>query len=228
MASRAFFTQAGDPAWRPANSPSSGVVVAIHPVGNATPGHESSGPQADALHGLLSDALSALAVYDDENSRQCAHHLKLALRAHLQRNGAPAARPPRPRSGLSKVQATAALALIMERLDSNITTQELSNACRLSRGHFSRAFKLTFGSTPHRFLVARRIELACQLLSESQDALADVALRCGFNDQPHFTRVFKSMTGLTPHAWRLAACQGEAGRLFPVHADATRLHSSIV
>ncbi|WP_345774966.1 helix-turn-helix domain-containing protein [Sinorhizobium prairiense] len=40
------------------------------------------------------------------------------------------------------------------------------------------------------------------MLLESDAALSEVAISCGFSDQSHFTRVFSSIVGTTPGAWR--------------------------
>jgi AraC-like DNA-binding protein len=123
----------------------------------------------------------------------------------------------RPQAGLTRRQAETALKLIDNRLEHKLGMSELSAACHISRGHFSRAFKVTFGQTPHRFVLIRRVEMACRLMASSGDPLADIAIRCGFNDQPHFTRVFKVLTEETPHAWR--AIRADSAR---TSTDATR------
>ena len=40
------------------------------------------------------------------------------------------------------------------------------------------------------------------MLRDPDRPLIDVALACGFADQPHFTRVFKRLTGQTPREHR--------------------------
>jgi AraC family transcriptional regulator len=162
-------------------------------------GHYEPGSGDDDIHASVVTALSTIATRSDASSRQCAHHLQMALRGYASPGSDKASRT---QAGLTRRQAGTALRLINERLDAKLAMSELSAACHISRGHFSRAFKVTFGETPHRFVLMRRIELACSLLATSRDPLADIAVRCGFNDQPHFTRVFKVLTDQTPNAWR--------------------------
>jgi transcriptional regulator GlxA family with amidase domain len=45
-----------------------------------------------------------------------------------------------------------------------VSLAELARACDLSPGHFARAFKQTTGQSPHRWLIAQRIEKAKQLM----------------------------------------------------------------
>jgi AraC family transcriptional regulator len=71
-----------------------------------------------------------------------------------------------------------------------------------SEAYFSRAFKRTFGESPHAFLVRRRLQLAKQYMLETDAPLTDIALRCGFSDQAHFCKHFRQISGATPASWR--------------------------
>jgi AraC family transcriptional regulator len=93
-------------------------------------------------------------------------------------------------------------------IDTHITgpmlVAELGALVQLSEAHFSRAFRRTFGQSPHAFVIGRRVELAAQYMLETEATLSDIALRCGFTDQPHLCRHFRQITGRTPAAWRRA------------------------
>ena len=97
---------------------------------------------------------------------------------------------------------------VRDYIDSHITGPLLvADLCALfqrSEAHFSRAFKRTFGESPHAFLVRRRVELAAQCMLTSNASLSDIALRCGFSDQPHLCKHFRQASGQTPAAWRRA------------------------
>jgi AraC-like DNA-binding protein len=71
-----------------------------------------------------------------------------------------------------------------------------------SAGHFSRSFRRTFGHSPHAFLIRYRLERAAQYMVNTDAALSDIALRCGFTDQAHLSRRFSQAMGQTPSAWR--------------------------
>jgi AraC-like DNA-binding protein len=88
---------------------------------------------------------------------------------------------------------------------SNPSLAELARACGLSRGHFTRAFKITTGLSPHQWLLRHRIEKARDMLVRTELPLAQIALRCGFADQSHLTRVFGMAVGDSPAAWRRRA-----------------------
>lgn len=159
---------------------------------------------SEVIARLLQQALvGAQQVHGASNARVI-EHIRLAISAHAEtspRVTAPVI-PLRVSGGLAAWQAAAAEKLILEQLDSQVLTATLAQACSLSRGHFSRLFKKTFGLPPHKWQRERRLEMAKHLLSDPRCALADIAIRCGFNDQAHFTRVFKLMTEQTPVTWR--------------------------
>ncbi|NDG39315.1 MAG: AraC family transcriptional regulator [Betaproteobacteria bacterium] len=69
-------------------------------------------------------------------------------------------------------------------------------------GDFLKAFKLTFGMTPHQFLLESRMVRAKSLLAEGK-ALTAVALELGFASHAHFSATFRARTGHTPSAYRL-------------------------
>ena len=91
---------------------------------------------------------------------------------------------------------------IEENLDKSITVRDLSAVLYRTQAHFSRAFKRTFGLSPHAYVLRRRIERAGQLMLEGNTPLSEIALRCGFTDQAHFSKRFRLHTGATPTAWR--------------------------
>ena len=85
-----------------------------------------------------------------------------------------------------------------------ILVKDLGAVVQLSEAHFSRAFKRTFGESPHAFVLRRRLEFAAQYLLQTDASLCEIALRCGFSDQPHLCRAFRHAMGTPPAAWRRA------------------------
>ena len=92
-----------------------------------------------------------------------------------------------------------------------IRVADLCALIQRSEGHFSRAFKRTFGAFPHAFVIQRRVELAAQYMLETDVCLSDIALRCGFTDQAHLCKHFRQATGETPAAWRRARRRQDFG-----------------
>lgn len=96
------------------------------------------------------------------------------------------------------------LDFVEEQFSQPITIEDLARVAGLSPAHFSRLFKEVLGDSPHQFLINYRVEQAKKMLAEPGKPLIDVALGCGFSDQPHFNRVFKKLIGLTPREYRAA------------------------
>jgi AraC family transcriptional regulator len=133
----------------------------------------------------------------------CVDHVVSALQAYLgQRHNLVALSPAGARGGLAPWQLRRAKDIMGSRLDESVPLTELARACKLSPGHFSRAFKQTTGKPPHRWLMEQRIDKAKQLLADTTSSLVEIAMTCGFADQSHFTRVFSRITESSPGAWR--------------------------
>ncbi len=91
-----------------------------------------------------------------------------------------------------------------------VRSRELESVTGLSRYELARQFRVAFGTSPHRYLLMRRLELARERMGAGR-RLVEVALESGFADQAHFTRVFRSAYGLTPARYRaLRATSGPA------------------
>ena len=129
---------------------------------------------------------------------------------------------------------------VRDYIDSHITGPvRVADLCALidrSEAHFSRAFKRTFGESPHAFVIWRRLELAAKYMLQTDASLCDIAQRCGFTDQAHLCKQFRQSTGRTPSAWRRARLEEadrlragdslstSAGREFDEDALGVRLH----
>jgi AraC-like DNA-binding protein len=91
---------------------------------------------------------------------------------------------------------------VEEHLSQSIRVTDLSRVVGLRVAHFSRAFGVSFGKSPHLYVIQRRLARSCELMLGSNMMLSEIALACGFNDQAHFCRLFGRYTGTTPAAWR--------------------------
>jgi AraC-like DNA-binding protein len=91
-----------------------------------------------------------------------------------------------------------------------VHSTELESITGLTRYDLARQFRIMLGTSPHRYLLMRRLELARARIHEGCP-LVEVAFDAGFADQAHFTRSFKSAFGLTPARYR-ALRTGPRGR----------------
>jgi AraC-like DNA-binding protein len=110
--------------------------------------------------------------------------------------------------GLAPWQVRRIAAYIDANLNSTITVQLLAKLARLSHWYFSRAFKASFGSPPHQYVMRRRTELAQEMMLQTESSLSQIALDCGLADQAHLTKLFRRMVGITPRAWQRTLPRG--------------------
>lgn len=107
-----------------------------------------------------------------------------------------------PRGGLAPWQTRLVIAYMTERLDQDISLQDLAEVVRLSRFHFCSAFRVATGSTPHEMLTRLRIDEPCRLLASSNQSISEIALSVGFQTPSAFAARFRKAVGLTPREFR--------------------------
>ncbi len=123
--------------------------------------------------------------------------------------------PPRT-GGLAPWQARRVARYIDENLERALTVAELAAVGGVRPGYFGKAFKSSFGVSPHAMVLQRRVARAKILIAEGDDPLKDIALACGFSDQSHLTNRFHRLAGMTPAAWRRLHAAAPA---FHAHGD---------
>ena len=106
------------------------------------------------------------------------------------------------RGGLDRRRLSRVLDYIEANLEGDLNLDGMASIACLSRYHFARAFKQAVGQSPHRYVSAKRLELAKALLIQGNRPLVDIALALGFSSQANFTRTFTLATGLAPGQYR--------------------------
>nr|WP_272210270.1 AraC family transcriptional regulator [Marinicella sp. W31]MDC2876134.1 AraC family transcriptional regulator [Marinicella sp. W31] len=91
---------------------------------------------------------------------------------------------------------------VEENLSRSIRIEEMASLARLSKSHFSRAFRESFGDSPYNYVLVQRVARAKELMIATRAPLSEIALDCGMCDQAHFCRVFKHAVGTSPDRWR--------------------------
>jgi AraC family transcriptional regulator len=147
--------------------------------------------------------LSALIESAGEPNRLYLEALGTVLAHEVTRLNAGTPRPePRMRGGLAAWQQRKVTDHIEQHVAKQIPLATLAQLARLSLYYFCRAFKQSFGVSPHRYHNNRRIELAKTLLAAPDASVTDVGLAVGFSETSSFTSSFRKTTGLTPTAYR--------------------------
>jgi AraC family transcriptional regulator len=125
---------------------------------------------------------------------------------------------PDQRGGLLSWQARKVRHYIDEHISETLSVADLAALVKWSEAHFSRSFKQALGESPYAFVIRRRVERAAQYMIETDLPLKDIALRCGFVDQPHLCRIFRQSMGDTPAAWRRACLMQTESHLYSASA----------
>ena len=151
----------------------------------------------------LTQSLLLAFKHPEQASRLFVEHVTLAVGIHAATTYGGMKLLHRPaRGGLAPWQEKRAKEILAANLDGDVPLADLARECGLSPSHFSRAFRQSTGSSPHQWLLQRRVDAAKSLLCDRKLSLSEVALACGFADQSHFTRVFTRHVGISPGVWR--------------------------
>jgi AraC-like DNA-binding protein len=103
-----------------------------------------------------------------------------------------------------------------------LSVDDMARAAGLSRAHFSREFRRTFGEPPHTYLLTRRLERAAALLRNTDRSVADVCVSVGLQSVGSFTSSFTRTYGRSPTVYR--ASFPPASRLAMIPACIVRAH----
>ena len=92
-----------------------------------------------------------------------------------------------------------------------LALEDLARIVGMSQFHFCRVFRNHVGTTPHQYILGRRMDQAKRLLWANGDvsgisiSMLEIALACDFNSPSHFAAQFKRHTGSTPLQWQRSA-----------------------
>jgi AraC-like DNA-binding protein len=95
-----------------------------------------------------------------------------------------------------------ALQLIHEQPDRPWTLGDLGHRVGLGRSAFSARFTKLVGQSMHRYLIARRMAEAAFLLETSDEGIARIATRVGYETAAAFSKLFHRHYGVSPGRYR--------------------------
>ncbi|WP_095082995.1 AraC family transcriptional regulator [Mesorhizobium sophorae] len=141
--------------------------------------------------------LSALGPLEEELDELFVADFLAQLMQSLTRH---AGQPAKPIARTAWRAATLARDYLTENFGRPVSSGELEAITGLDRYALSRHFRAAFCTSPHRFLVMRRLQSARRMIAAGEP-LAQIAIEAGFSDQSHFIRQFKKAYGMTPGRW---------------------------
>ena len=110
--------------------------------------------------------------------------------------------------GKSQAKDTAAdklkgmMVYIHEHYAEKISIRELASSVFLSERECYRVFQNHLHMTPVDYIRSCRIQIACQMLAESQVPITEVGIACGMENSSYFGKVFREAVGYTPRQYR--------------------------
>ena len=87
-------------------------------------------------------------------------------------------------------------------ITSNMTVEELAFLCNMSLSTFKRRFEVIYDTSPSKWMLAQRIQLAKDLLIHHGEKPGDVYFKVGYENHSSFTQAFRQVTGLTPSEYQ--------------------------
>ena len=94
------------------------------------------------------------------------------------------------------------LAFIQENYAEKLTLEQIAAAAAVSTRECLRCFRTCIRQSPIEYLMDYRIQVAKKYLENTDLAVTEIALRCGFNSSSYFTKQFRQLCGNTPAAYR--------------------------
>lgn len=95
-----------------------------------------------------------------------------------------------------------ALTFIHHNLNKHITVEDIVKVAPLSRRMLEIRFKKVTGESIHEYIFDLRMERFVQLLLNTDEPIADIAMEVGLSDAKNLSRQFKISKGCTPHEYR--------------------------
>ena len=106
------------------------------------------------------------------------------------------------KGGLPNWRLKRALQLLQGDLSKAHSLSDIAGSIRLHPTSFCRAFKQSTGQSPHRYLLAHRVDRAKAMMNDHERSLTQIALDCGFSGSSQFSVVFKRVVGVSPRQYR--------------------------
>lgn len=160
---------------------------------------EVSGGRDETLSALL-EHIRAELYLQNPPSAPFIQGIAQALAVHLSRTYGTDVK--RHRGGLQAYKLHRVFEAMRDELAQPFDLARLASLTELSEYHFSRVFKQSTGLSPSHYFIRLRMEEARRLLSETDDAVINIALAVGYNSPSHFASLFQKVNGVTPSQYR--------------------------
>lgn len=91
---------------------------------------------------------------------------------------------------------------LIKNIDTHITVEQLSEHFNLSPTTIKRIFKLVYGLPIFRYMRMKRMEMAMEMLSNTDETVLSIAGSLGYDNGSKFARAFHNIVGINPSEFR--------------------------
>ena len=91
---------------------------------------------------------------------------------------------------------------VHEHYAEKISVAELAAAAFISERECFRIFHNSLHMSPVEYMNSYRLQIACQILAESQETITSISHACGLGSSSHFGKMFREKVGCTPLEYR--------------------------
>lgn len=103
---------------------------------------------------------------------------------------------------LLEIRTQKMLKFIHTHYSDQITLKEIADAANISKSEASRCFHAYLQKSPVNYLMSYRLDRAKYFLQQSNETIAGIADKCGFQTASYFGKIFRREVGMTPSQYR--------------------------
>jgi len=87
-------------------------------------------------------------------------------------------------------------------IDGRLSLEELAFLCNTSVSSFKRKFLKMYGTSPQKWLLQQKMQMAANLLKHTGETPGSVYEKVGYENQSSFSKAFRQHFALTPKAFQ--------------------------
>jgi thiosulfate/3-mercaptopyruvate sulfurtransferase len=120
---------------------------------------------------------------------------------------------------ISDSRISKALAGFHDEPGGNWNVQNLADTASMSRSAFAERFQNLVGMSPMNYVTRWRMQYAHARITETTDAIGEIAADCGYQNEESFARAFRKEFGISPQAARRRETINDIAGLVSVRGD---------
>ncbi|HZI54424.1 MAG TPA: AraC family transcriptional regulator [Chitinophagaceae bacterium] len=94
------------------------------------------------------------------------------------------------------------IAFMKNNIHKQLSVEEIATQFHYSPSHYTALFKKKTGLSPIDYFIRMKIHYACQLLTQRELIIKEIADKIGYEDPYYFSRIFKKVTGKSPAQYK--------------------------